>query len=188
MLNFAIVQMRKITVHNDDDLAACEEHARIHGSGVVTATDRDRLSFTIHGVQYVSVADRPQDVVVRCRMDMNPKWTQPAQRLPAPPSVVAFEGVLQGFEPYTSPYTAIQLPCAIVALEDITYIRKGGPSADPPPVKDSLRKKFRNRARKFKDSTPKNEASTSQKTLGKRKADESDDEVEDSVQPEDETT
>ena len=185
-------QMRKISVQSDDDLAACEEHARVIGSGVVSSTDRDRICFTIHGSQYVTSGDRPSDVVVRCRMDQNAKWNKPLQRLPVPGTVVAFEGVLLGFEIYNPPNTARVLQCAVLALDDITYIRRGGAVADSPEPKDSIRKKVRTRAQKFKNSSLANPAvteSTSESTLApariskKRRSDGSTDEVEFSVQP-----
>lgn len=183
--------MRKITVHGDDDLLACEEHACVTGAGVVTATDRNRLSFTIHGSQFIAGGERPEDVIVRCRMDMNAKWVQPAQRLPNTGSVVGFGGILQGFEDYTPPNTTRTLTSAIVALDDITYIRKSGPNADSPQPKQSMRNKLRSRVQRYKGIPTCTEGSpspsTSQKALGKRKAEESEEEVDDSVGATDET-
>ena len=187
---FIRFQMRRIPVQSDDDLAACEEHARVLGSGVVTSTDRNRICFTVHGSQYVTGVDRPSDIVVRCRMDQNAKWTKPLQRLPLPGTVVAFEGVLQCFEDFNPPNTAHVLQCAVLALDDITYIRRGG-APDSSQPKDSLCTKLRMRAQKFKGSAPTNTAdstavpSPESRILKKRKTDGSADEVEESVQPND---
>ena len=72
-------QMRKISVQSDDNLAACEEHACVISSGVVSSSDRDRICFTIHGSQYITGVDCPSNVVVCCCMDQNAKWSKPLQ-------------------------------------------------------------------------------------------------------------
>lgn len=189
LLTIFFFQMRRIPVQTDEDLTACEEHARVNGSGVVSSTDREHICFLIHGSQYVTGVERPSDVVVRCRMDQNAKWNKPLLRLPAPDTVVAFEGVLQNFEDYTPPDSSRILQCAVVALDDITYIRKGGPPVDSPKPKDSLRKKFRTRVQKFKQQSPSDTtaaasfASAPQDSRSrKRKAEGSADEVEDEVE------
>ncbi|KAH9014909.1 hypothetical protein EDB85DRAFT_1898982 [Lactarius pseudohatsudake] len=186
-----IMRMRKVSLVTEEDLTACEEPARVTGSGMVTSIERKRLCFTIHGCQYVTGGDRSDDVVVRCRMDLNPKWAQPIDRLPHPPSIIAFSGVLQQFKEYSPPQSTKKLRCAVVALDDITYIRKGersstDPSTTVPPGKQNTATKFRSRTQKYMlsqlkvDNTP--SPSTSQNTLGKRKAEESEEEVKQTIE------
>ncbi|KAH9012884.1 hypothetical protein EDB84DRAFT_1444484 [Lactarius hengduanensis] len=183
-----IIRMRPISVVTDEDLTACEEPVRVTGSGVVTAIEQNRLCFIIHGCQYVTGGERSDDVIVRCRMDMNPKWSQPTDRLPYPPSIVAFSGLLQQFEEYSPPGTTKKLQCAVVALDDITYIRKGersssDPSTKGPASKESLHTKFRSRAQKYLLSQTNVESTSSASTSKKkRKAEESEDEVNETIE------
>ncbi|KAH9011487.1 hypothetical protein EDB84DRAFT_1445138 [Lactarius hengduanensis] len=171
-----IMRMRKISLVTEEDLTACKEPAHVTGSGMVTSIEQKQLCFTIHGCQYVTGRDRSDDDDVRCRMDLNPKWAQPIDRLSHPPSIIAFLGVLQQFEEYSPPQSTKKLHCAVVALDDITYIRKGecsstDPSTTVPPGKQKTATKFRLRAQKYMVSQLKvdnmSSPSTSQNTLGK---------------------
>ncbi|KAH9050391.1 hypothetical protein EDB83DRAFT_2553386 [Lactarius deliciosus] len=183
-----IIRMRKISVVTDKDLTACEEPVRVTGSGVVTSMEQNRLCFIIHGCQYVTGGECSDDVIVRCRMDMNPKWSQPTDRLPYPPSVIAFSGLLQQFEEYSPPGTTKKLQCAVVALDDITYIRKGEHlsldfSTKVSAPKESLHTKFRSRVQKYLLSQTNVDSMSSPSTSKKkRKAEELEDEVNETIE------
>ncbi|KAH8991910.1 hypothetical protein EDB86DRAFT_3079576 [Lactarius hatsudake] len=182
-----IIRMRKISLVTEEDITACEEPVRVTGSGIITSMEQNRLSFMIHGCQYVTGGQRSDDVIVCCRMDMNPKWTQPIDRLPYPPSVIAFSGLLQQFEEYSPPGTTKKLQCAVVALDDITYIRKGERSSSDVSTKasapkESLHTKFRSRAQKYLLSQTNVDSTSSPSTSKKRKAEESEDEVNETIE------
>lgn len=161
----------------------------VNGSGVVTSTGQEHICFLIPGSQYVTGVERPSDVVVCCWMDQNAKWNKPLLHVPTPNTVVAFERVLQNFEDYTPPDSTHTLQCAIVALDDITYICKGGLSANSPKLKDSVHKKFHMCVQKFQQQSPSHTATAASFVSApqdspsrKRKVEGSADEVEDEVE------
>jgi hypothetical protein len=122
----------------------------------------------------------------------NPKWANPAERLPQANAIVSFSGILQKFDIFFAPGKK-GTTCAVVALEDITYLYNPPPkpatnAVDPQQQKGSLRDKIRARAQTKRlsqsTSTPSSSQtlsqsssspSTSQTKLGKRKATSEDD-------------
>ncbi|KAH8981641.1 hypothetical protein EDB86DRAFT_2834773 [Lactarius hatsudake] len=99
----------------------------------------------------------------------------------------AFSGLLQQFEEYSPPGTTKKLQCAVVALDNITYICKGERSsldvstkASAP--KESLHTKFRLRAQKYLLSQTNVDSMSSPSTSKKRKAEESEDEVNETIE------
>ena len=75
-------------------------------------------SFFVHASHLVP--GQAHDVVIRPRLDLNPKWSEPLKHLLKPFSVVQFTGVMQRPERYTCPNTTNTRTRA-VALDDITY-------------------------------------------------------------------
>jgi len=165
----------------------CEEPVRVTGAGMVTSVNRNTLSFTIHATQYTTGGECSDEMVVRVRMDLNPKWTNPAQRLPHPPAVVGFLGVLHQFENYRPPNSTRQVICVVVALDDITYLPRASATHSSPQTKQTIHTKLKSRAEKYALEASTLSSLTPQNILGKRKAETSDEEVNEAVQPQAET-
>jgi hypothetical protein len=146
-------------------------------------------SFVVHGCQYINGGGRSDDIVIRCRLDSSPKWAHPVERLPQHTSVVEFSGVHQKFELFTVPNSMPErkLMCAVVGLDDITYVRKPPSPTDSPRLNDVGRRNtdIRSRVGKYirapSNSQCASSPASSQVALGKRKAEDSEEEVGDSI-------
>jgi hypothetical protein len=185
--------MQPLRLSNANDL---DYTSRILGSGTVSAVDTTAVSFTLHATQYVAGGQNTDDIVVQACLAGNPKWANPANRIPHMGAIVSFCGVLQKFDNFILQGKK-HVTCAVIALEDITYLynppaKPAKPSASLS-LKGNLRDKIRARAETEQASqtsgTPElsdthvedpSSPSTSQTRLGKRKAS-SEDEVDDDV-------
>ncbi|KAH8981276.1 hypothetical protein EDB86DRAFT_441302 [Lactarius hatsudake] len=181
--------MQPLSAMNAADL---DDTIRIFGSGTVTSVDADPPSFLIHATQYIDGGQSTDNIAIRGRLDNNPKWPDPSERIPQAKSVIAWSGILLQFDSYTPPgRTAIT--CVVVAVKDITYIftpdktgAKTSPKKSNSDGNSNLRQQIKSRTRNYQtsqassshaDSTP----STSQKRLGKRKSLSSEDEVNEDI-------
>ncbi|KAH9049578.1 hypothetical protein EDB84DRAFT_1573941 [Lactarius hengduanensis] len=61
-----------------------DDTIRIFGSGTVTSVEPDPPSFLIHATQYIDGGQSSDNIAVRGRLDNNPKWQNPAERIPQP--------------------------------------------------------------------------------------------------------
>lgn len=170
---------------DDDKTAMYDDTIHVSVTGTVISVERESSSFWIYSTQYI--CGEYDQVAVHARMDKNRKWKQPL--MPDRNSIITFDGVLDRFERYTPPSTAHDVTCVVVAVDDITFLQ-------PRPEKKTLadeqwvRDKVKNRKRNWKmnegdeiastsniSQTP-SMPSTSQTTLGKRKATSSGDNIE----------
>ncbi|KAH9026337.1 hypothetical protein EDB83DRAFT_2319838 [Lactarius deliciosus] len=71
--------------------------------------------------QYTDGGASTDEIAVRGRMENNPKWPDPAERLPQQNQVIAFNGVLQSFDSYFPPGKK-PIKCVVVDVKDITYV------------------------------------------------------------------
>ncbi|KAH9041358.1 hypothetical protein EDB85DRAFT_1886563 [Lactarius pseudohatsudake] len=179
------LHMQPLTIDNEADL---DDIIHISGAGTVCTRNTDPPEFMIYATQYVDGGT--DDIAVRACLSNNPKWPDPVRRLPDVKSIVGFCGILlQRFEPYTPPMKP-QTTCVVIALKDIAYIYKPKDQEDKGTTlqkKTNERKlnmhdriKARNRATRQQspyNSQTASSPSTSQKTLGKRKAQTSQEEV-----------
>ena len=168
---------------SDDQIANLDDTVRISAGGTVTSIHTDPPSFVIHATQYVMGALASDDIAIRAELSKNPKWQNPTERVPQVNSNVIIWGTLQSFETYkTSPQK--KNTCAIVDVEDITYIFTPKPKSTEKPSpadvkKTKLQEKFGNRGRNRQASPP--SPSSSQVKIGKRKAQSSEEEVDKDV-------
>ena len=156
---------------------------RISAGSTVTSIHTDPPSFIIHATQYVMGALASDDIAIHAELSKNPKWQNPTERVPQVNSNVIIWGTLRSFETYkASPQK--KTTCAIVDVEDITYIftPKPKPTEKPSPAevkKTKLQEKFNNRGHNRQASLP--SPSSSQVKIGKWKAQSSEDEVDKDV-------
>ncbi len=114
--------MHPITIDSDKAMIALEQPVRIIGAGMVTSVDYDNASFIIHATQYTSGGERTDEIVVRAQMDSNNRWPNPSERLPSPPTIVAFSGLLNHFDKYQPSNNTNKVTCVNIVLDDITYL------------------------------------------------------------------
>ncbi|KAH9025132.1 hypothetical protein EDB84DRAFT_1614023 [Lactarius hengduanensis] len=185
-----IESMQPLSQIQEDGL---DDTMRISGSGTVTSTETDTPSFLIYANQYVDGGFSTDDITVRGCLDNNPKWVEPLKRLPVPKSVVGFCGILQKFDTYTPPGKSA-ITCVVVAIKDIVYISKplkkqdGKATEEPPPIEEKRNLRLRIKARgeaarsSFTETSQTSSSpSTSQKSLGKRKVQTSEEEINDDL-------
>ncbi|KAH9017684.1 hypothetical protein EDB85DRAFT_1897523 [Lactarius pseudohatsudake] len=98
-----------------------DDTIRIFGSGTVTSVDADPPSFLIHATQYIDGGQSSDNIAVRGRLNNNPKWLNPSERIPQPKSIIGWSGVLLQFDTYTPPGRS-PITCLVIAVKDITYI------------------------------------------------------------------
>ncbi|KAI9445708.1 hypothetical protein BJY52DRAFT_1194108 [Lactarius psammicola] len=184
-----ITRMKSLPMETEDDIAATQEPMTVLGSGIVSFLLPETLSFIIHACQFTDGGEASDDLAIRCRLDLNPKWDNPHKRLPKLHSTVGFTGILQQFEKHTFPDAKKPTTCAVVTLDDITYIKREGTNTKSVTKKTPANDKAKTRVQKLKQAKTTTQAlpspSTSHKTLGKRKTDDSEDEVDDSILPTD---
>jgi hypothetical protein len=175
--------MQPLSVANVDDL---DETTYISGRGTVLSVENDPLYFLIHAMQYVASGQSTDDIVIQGNMGNNPKWPDPQERLPPTKGVVAFWGALQHFEDFHLANKS-STTCVVIAVHDITYLFNP-PCEKPTPTtsnkstqaKGNLRDHLRMRGEKQSSQTT-SSTSTSQTKLGKRKAQTSEEEVDEDV-------
>ncbi|KAF8263445.1 hypothetical protein EI94DRAFT_1788514 [Lactarius quietus] len=173
-----IISMRQLSVLTKHDLTVCEEPVRILGAGMVTSINRDKLSFVIHALQYTAGGESTDDIAIRAHLDLSPKWTNPAQRLPHTSALIGFTGILHQFETYCPPNSTREVTCAVLALDDITYFPRPSPSIPNAQPKQMIHTKLKSRTEKYTMEASSSTSSLPPRTmLGKRKAETSDDEV-----------
>ncbi len=182
-------QMQPVTSVDEPDL---DDTIRISGSGTVTSIENLPPSFLIHTTQYVDGGHGSDDIIVQGCLDNNPKWADPNERIPQVKAVIGFNGILQHFEPYFPPGKK-PITCIVVAVKDIAYIftpekkkAKGTENTSDTPTKTTARQKIKARTQTEQTSPCASSQtfslpSTSQVRLGKRKAEISEDEVNDDI-------
>jgi hypothetical protein len=117
------VQFKPVPVLAEDPVGACKIPARVTGSGMVSAVDKERHSFTIFPTQKITASSDPQTLPVRALMEKGPKWLNPVARLPAPHGFVAFTGKLAHFEDNVGHIRGDLRSRAVVSLDSIVYLR-----------------------------------------------------------------
>lgn len=150
--------MQPLSAQNEAEL---EDTICIYGSGTV---DVDTVSFMIIATQYINGGQSSNEIVMRGRMNNNPKWPNPAARLLQVNVVIGFTGVLQHFESYVLPNKSTT-NCAVVAMKDITYLYTPHPSSTPQntpskKVAGNLRQKIKARAETVQNSQSSSSPST----------------------------
>ena len=128
---------------------------------------------------------------VRVYMDQNPKWANPVKQLLRAKSVVKIDGRLLRFEQVSLVKSSAL--CVVIAAYDITYLVKpqqpspssgsGASTVATSQRKGNLRAKVQTQAESERSSQSQSTSSPveSQVKLGKRKANSSEDEVDDHV-------
>lgn len=166
-----------------------DEVVRVGANGTVTSIATNPPSLIIHATQYVAGGERKDDIAVRGEMQNNPKWQDPAERLPKPRAVVSIFGPLRSFDSYRRAGNDT-ITCVVMDVDDITYLfnppretdKKNTQKANTTEKKKSaLQEKFQARARKRHASQSLSSPSTSQVQLGKRKDTGSEEEVNERV-------
>ncbi|KAF8270109.1 hypothetical protein EI94DRAFT_1699012 [Lactarius quietus] len=177
-----IISMRQLSVVTKHDLSACEDPVCISGAGMVSSVNRDTLSFIIHASQYTSGGESSDDIAIRARLDLNLKWTNPTQRLPHTSALIRFSGTLHHFETFHPPNSTRHVTCAVVALDDITYLPRPSSILKAQP-KQTIHTKLKSQAEKYTLEASSSSLSSlpPPSQLGKRKAESSDDEVNEEV-------
>jgi len=177
-----IRKMQPLSLTNVDDL---DQTTYISGNGTVSSVESDPPSFLINATQYVAGGSSSDDIAIRGFLNSR-KWINPQDRVPQPKAVIAFWGILQHFESYLR-VNKTTSTCVVVAVDDITYLynpprEKQLPSSttDSPEPKKTLREQLKARAEQHSSQST-SSPSTSQTKLGKRKAQSSEDEVDEDV-------
>jgi len=175
---------------SDDDL---DDTIRICVTGSVVSSDAEASTFIIHGTQYVTRAGRTDDIAICGQMNKNRQWSKPNQLLPDLKSIITFHSILNKFDSYTPPTTNKKTTCVVIAVDDITYILTP-PKKSSSTNKPDVCQKIKTHTQKFntsqstsnlsasQDSQHPSLPSTSHKKLGKRKANDSEEEVDESIQ------
>ncbi|KAH9034909.1 hypothetical protein EDB85DRAFT_1889629 [Lactarius pseudohatsudake] len=184
-----IESMQPLSAVNAPEL---DDTIRIFGSGTVTSVEPDPPSFLIHATQYIDGGQSSDNIAVRGRLDNNPKWQNPAERIPQPKSIIRWSGILLQMDSYAPPGRS-PITCVVVAVKDITYIftpdkttAKTLPNKTGMEGDSNLRQQIKSRTRASQPShSPSSQTvtnpSSSQTRQGKRKAVNSEDEVNDGV-------
>ncbi|KAH8979542.1 hypothetical protein EDB92DRAFT_1820942 [Lactarius akahatsu] len=174
----------KMQLLQEANISDLEDEVHIGATGIVTSTEKFPPSFLIHAKQYTDGGASTDEIAVRGRMENNPKWPDPAERLPQQNQVIAFNGVLQSFDSYFPPGKK-PIKCVVVDVKDITYVlnpeKKKDDESTPGTQKRNLQLSLRARNRAEATNTSESSQtlpspSTSQ-LKGKRKAKNSEDEV-----------
>ncbi len=178
--------MQPLSGANEPDM---DDAIHISGSGTVTSIEQDPPSFFIYATQYVDGGLASDEIAVHGCLDDNPRWTDPARHVPQEKGVIGFNGILQRFKPYHPPGRK-PTTCIVITVKDITYIftpeKKPGKPGDTrsaaTQVKGGIRQKIKarthtQRAYESDHSRTLSSPSTSQICLGKRKAENSEDEI-----------
>ena len=186
VLLMILLKMQPVVTANADDL---DYAARIQAAGTVSTVDTSTISFVILAKQYV--AGSTDNIIVRVYMDQNPKWANPVKQLPRAKSVVKIDGRLLRFEQVSLAKSSAL--CVVIAAYDITYLVKpqqpspssgsGASTVATSQRKGNLRAKVQTQAESERSSQSQSTSSPveSQVKLGKRKANSSEDEVDDHV-------
>ncbi|KAH9010433.1 hypothetical protein EDB85DRAFT_1902026 [Lactarius pseudohatsudake] len=184
-----IESMQPLSAANAAEL---DDTIRIFGSGTVTSVDAEPPSFFIHATQYIDGGQSSDNIAVRGRLNNNPKWPNSAERIPQPKSVIGWSGILLQIDSY-APRGRSPITCVVVAVKDITYIftpekttAKTWPNKTGTEGDSNLRQQIKSRKRTYlpsqaSSSQTATSPSTSQTGQGKRKAVNSEDEVNDDV-------
>ena len=151
--------------------------------------DTSTISFIILAKQYV--AGSTDNIVICVYMDQNPKWANPVKQLLRAKSVVKIDGRLLQFEQFSLAKSSAL--CVVITAYDITYLVKpqqpspssgsGASTVATSQRKGNLRAKVQTQAESECSSQSQSTSSPveSQVKLGKRKANSSEDEVDDHV-------
>ncbi|KAF8264721.1 hypothetical protein EI94DRAFT_1702997 [Lactarius quietus] len=167
-----IISMQPLS-DEDDKL---DDTIRLNVSGTVASKDNNSCSFLMHCVHFV--CDRQQQIAIRGRMDRNPKWKTPTSLLPVPNAIIGFDGILDHFEKYCPSQSSDEITCAVVSLEDITFLlspAKDSSDSSKKDVRARIKKRRQKKPSKSSPSLPTDSptitiTSSSQKSLGKHKA------------------
>src|SRR6266702_6902476 len=174
---------------SDDDL---DDTIQICVTASVISSDAEASTFIIHGTQYVARAGCTDDIAICGQMNKNRRWLKPNQLLPDLKSIITFHGILDKFDSYTPPTTNKKTTCVIITVDDITYILTP-PKKLSSTNKPAARQKIKTHTQKFntsqsmsnpsasQDSQHPSLPSTSHKKLGKRKANNSEEEVDERI-------
>ncbi|KAH9047958.1 hypothetical protein EDB83DRAFT_2317458 [Lactarius deliciosus] len=178
----------KMQLLQEENISDLQDEVHIGAAGIVTSTKKFPPSFLIHAKQYTDRGASTDEIAVQGCMENNPKWPDPAERLPQQNQVVAFNGVLQSFDSYFPPGKK-PITCVVVVVKDITYIlnpeKRKEDESTPATQKRNLRLTLRAHNRADTSNTSESSQtlpspSTSQ-LKGKRKAENSKDEVNEDV-------
>ena len=107
----------------EDPVDTCKIPARIIGSGMVTAVDKERHSFLLYPTQRITASEQAEAIPVRAVLEKGPKWPNPVARLPSPYNFVGFTGKLAHFEENTGKIRNDLQNRVVVTLDSITYLR-----------------------------------------------------------------
>ncbi|KAH9032992.1 hypothetical protein EDB85DRAFT_1156842 [Lactarius pseudohatsudake] len=178
----------KMQLLQEEQVADLQDDIHISAAGIVTSIEKFPPSFVMHTKQYTDGGASTDEIAVRGRMENNPKWPDPAERLPQQNQIIAFNGILQNFDSYFPPGKK-PITCVVVDVKDITYIlnpekkKKEETTAAIPKRNVRLTLRARNRAEPSNTSESSqtlSSPSTSQ-LKGKRKAQASEEEVNDEI-------
>jgi hypothetical protein len=177
--------------NEEEEESKYDNNIYISGSGTVSSTNAETFSFVIHATQYISGGDRSDDIAICGRMNKSAKWPKPLELLPKVHSIIYFRGILDNIGSYTPPNSKKSSTCMYIAMEDITFLFTPSTTMTKQATRN-IRQKIEARTKKRKNSPSSSQTqsqtsslpSTSQKTLGKRKAN-SEDEVDNNIKPTD---
>ncbi|KAH9014307.1 hypothetical protein EDB85DRAFT_2214500, partial [Lactarius pseudohatsudake] len=184
-----IESMQPLSAANAAEL---DNTIRIFGSGTVMSVDTEPPSFWIHATQYIDGGQSSDNIAVQGRLDNNPKWPNPVERIPQAKSVIGWSGILLQIDSYAPPGRS-PTTCVVVTVKDITYIftpdkstAKTGSHKTGTEGDSNLRQQIKSRKRTYlpsqaSSSLTATSPSTSQTGQGKRKAINSEDKVNDDV-------
>ncbi|KAH9015616.1 hypothetical protein EDB84DRAFT_1443384 [Lactarius hengduanensis] len=157
----------KMQLLQEANISDLEDEVHVGATGIVTSTEKFPPSFLIHTKQYTDGGASTDEIANQ---------------------VIAFNGVLQSFDSYFPPGKK-PIICVVIDVKDITYVlnpeKKKDDESTPGTQKRNLRLSLRARNRKEATNTSESSQtlpspSTSQ-LKGKRKAENSEDEVNEDV-------
>ena len=173
---------------DDDKLIMYDDTIHIAITSTVIASSKQSGTFHMYTTQFV--CGQSEEIAICGVMNKNPKWKNlnPLGLLPDPNTIISFDSVLDRFEKYTPPNCSHSVTCAVVAVQDITFLQgmdEGKTTAEQKDVRDRVK----GRMQKMKTGNPTSQPDTpdasqtssipssSQKTLGKQKASSSEDNI-----------
>ena len=106
---------------DEEKQALLDDSMRIDVAGTVANVSVETSSFWIDSTQYV--CGKYIRFAIHACLDKNRKWKDPQTVLPHTNSIIAFTGILDRFETYIAPKSTEKLACAVVAVEDITFLQ-----------------------------------------------------------------
>jgi hypothetical protein len=142
--NAQIDQMQPLT-DDDNKMDMYDDSITLSASGTVASRSIETCSFMMQTTQFV--CGQQEEIAVRARMDKNPKWKRPLDLLPDEKAIIAFDSTLDRFEHYTPPNSKNTIICAVVNVEDITFLLTPEESTSTPQQK-SIRDRLKTRRQK----------------------------------------